>query len=265
MMSESCIYCTVPSTDDVARFLSRYSAWMLGCGATCIRLEKNVSRMAAAYGKSAEITIMPRHVHMTVIDRDDCTRQVTMIASACKTPISFNINTKLSQLSWAIADGRVGFKEAQAHFERIITHDDQSRWLVLLLASVANASFCRLFGGDIWAMVVVFVATMAGYYIKQLLVAQHVDVRIIFFTCAFVSAVLGSTAMLFSLGSTPAIALGTSVLYLIPGIPYLNSFSDMLYGHYICAFSRFMDALVLTGCLSAGLCLAMILMRVGMF
>ena len=71
--------------------------------------------------------------------------------------------------------------------------------------------------------------------------------------------------MLFGLGSTPGIAIGSSVLYLVPGIPFLNSFSDLLNHHYICAFSRFMDAVVLTCCLSLGLCAGMAMMQVGMF
>ena len=37
-----------------------------------------------------------------------------------------------------------------------------------------------------------------------------------------------------SLGSTPDIAIATSILYLVPGIPFLNGFSDMIAGHYTC-------------------------------
>ncbi|MDE6176600.1 MAG: threonine/serine exporter family protein, partial [Paramuribaculum sp.] len=141
----------------------------------------------------------------------------------------------------------------------------QSSLAVLLLVAIANASFCRLFGGDPVAMAVVGVATLAGYWLKLLLLRQNVDLRVTFMICAFVSTVLGATDSLFSLGTTPAIAIGTSILYLVPGIPFLNSFSDMLYRYYICSFSRLMDALVLTGSLSIGLCCGMMAMGVGMF
>ncbi|WP_290451779.1 threonine/serine exporter family protein, partial [uncultured Duncaniella sp.] len=177
----------------------------------------------------------------------------------------FDMNTRLSELSWAIADGRIGFEDAHAEMADIVEGDSQNEWLVLLLASVANASFCRLFGGDAVAMVVVFIATLAGYYLKQILLDKGWDVRAVFMACSFVSSVLGATGILFSLGNTPFIALGTSVLYLVPGIPLLNSFSDMLYRHYVCAFSRFVDAVVLTCCLSIGLCGGMMFMNVGMF
>lgn len=255
-----------PSSAEVAHFLADYCAKLLGSGATYIRLEKNASRIARAYGKTVEITTMPRHINLSVSGGSgDYLDTVTVVASVRQMPISYYVNTRLSELSWMIADGRIGFDAARSAICDIVSSDIQSRWLVLLLVTVANASFCRLFGGDAAAMAIVAAATFAGYCLKIELLRYHVDVRVVFIACSFVSGVLGASGLLFSIGSTPQIALATSVLYLVPGIPFLNSFSDMLYRHYICAFSRFADAVILTCCLSAGLSAAMMLMRVGMF
>lgn len=249
---------------EICLFLSEYAAWLLGSGATSIRLEKNVRRMAQSLGCEAEMTILPRHIHMTVSrpDRSEC---YTYIIATHPMPISFDINTRLSRLSWAMADDKIGYREAKAAFEEIINTPGTDRHLVLFLASCANAAFCRLFTGDWAAVGIVFMSTLAGFYLKQVLAEHKVDARLIFIICAFVSSVLASTATLFSIGHTPDIAVGTSVLYLVPGIPFLNSFSDMLDGHYICAFGRFMNALVLTGCLSLGLCGGMMMMNLSMF
>lgn len=249
---------------EVCLFLTEYAVALLGSGATCLRLEKNVNRIAAVFGKKVELTIMPRHVHMTVWhpDKDDI---FTSISSVKAAPISFSLNTRLSELSWAIADNHVPLKEAKEKFKKIISEDRENPWLTLLLASFANAAFCGIFGGDLTAMTMVFIATALGFNLKQLLLKRHVDSRVVFFLCAFVSSVIGASGYLFNYGNTPAVAVGTSVLYLVPGIPFLNSFNDLLYRHYICAVSRFLDAVVLTGCLSLGLCLGMKLMKVGMF
>ncbi len=245
-------------------FLAEYGVWLLGSGATCIRLEKNMRRIAASTGMEVEITIMPRHLHLTVWCRNH--RSVfTTVATVKNCPISFNVNARLSTLSWEIADGRISIAEAYRRIDRIVKEDRQNPWVLLVLVAIANAAFCRLFGGDFIAMGVVAAATAAGYFMKINLLRRHVDARVMMIICAFVSTVIGATDYLFSLGTTPMIAVGTSVLYLVPGIPFLNSFSDMLYRHYICAFSRFMDAVVLTGCLSIGLCLGMWLMQIGMF
>lgn len=247
---------------EICLFLSEYSAWLLGSGATSIRLERNVRRMAKSLHCEAEMTILPRHIHMTVTHKSE---SYTYIIATHPMPISFDINTKLSRLSWKMADEGWGFDEARAKFKEIIKTPSANKYMVLFLASCANAAFCRLFTGDWAAVGVVFMSTMAGFYLKQVLSEHKVDVRLIFIICAFVSSVLGSTASLFSLGHTPDIAVGTSVLYLVPGIPFLNSFSDMLDGHYICAFGRFMNAVVLTCCLSLGLCGGMMMMNLSMF
>ncbi|MDE6697185.1 MAG: threonine/serine exporter family protein [Muribaculaceae bacterium] len=249
---------------EICLFLSEYSAWLLGSGATSIRLEKNVRRMAESLGCKAEMTILPRHIHMTVFQPDH-SDSYTYIIATHPMPISFDINTQLSRLSWRMADDNLKLKDAQKQFEEIIHTAPSNRYLVLLLASLANAAFCRLFTGDWAAVGVVFISTLVGFYLKQLLTQFRVDVRLVFIICAFVSSVLASSATLFSFGHTPDIAVGTSVLYLVPGIPFLNSFSDLLNGHYICAFGRFVHAVVLTCCLSLGLCGGMLVMNLSMF
>ena len=40
-----------PTCKQICMFLSDYAAWLLGCGATCIRLEKNVNRIAHTFDK----------------------------------------------------------------------------------------------------------------------------------------------------------------------------------------------------------------------
>lgn len=252
------------ATGEICSFLAAYSAMMLGCGATCIRLERNVRRMAKAFGRDVSTTIMPRHVHLSVWT-PGLNDTVTIIASVPPVPISFNLNSRLSQLSWEVADCQLDLEQARDRYDRVIASDHQNKWLLLPLVAVANAAFCRLFNGDFTAMAVVFVATLVGYYFKTVLMGARLDLRVVVLVCAFVSALIACGAVLFNLGSTPMVAIGTSVLYLVPGIPFLNSFSDMLDRHYICAFSRFTDAMVLTGCLSAGLCAALMLMHVGLF
>lgn len=265
-MYKGCVIacCPIPTVEELCVFLSEYAARLLGCGATCMRLERNVKRMASAFGMTAVMTIMPRHIHMTVANNDR-TESFTYISAIPITGISFDINARLSELSWSVADGVTPFAEAREEFKEICTTKPANRWFVLFMASAANAAFCKIFSGDIYAMAIVFIATVVGFYLKQRLSAMKVDVRLVFIISAFVSSMIGALCGILHLGATPGIAVGTSVLYLVPGIPFLNSFSDMLAGHYICAFSRFMHAVILTASLSIGLCAGMAVMHIGMF
>ena len=251
----------MPSPKEACIFLSDYASWLLGCGATCIRIEKNVRRMAGRWNMEPEMTILPSHIHITVWNRDR-SHSYSNNVRLRHTGISFDINTRLSKLSWAVADGKTSFAEARREFEEIVRVRPANPWMVWLLASLANMSFCRLFGGDFAAMLIVLCGTLAGYKLKQVMLEDGRDVRFTFFCCAFFSSVIGAAGYVFHWGDTPEIALATSVLYLIPGIPYINSVSDLLDGHYICSFSRFMNAAVLTACLSAGLCGGLLLMNI---
>lgn len=265
MMKTEIINNDMPSVKEVCKFLSEYAAELLGCGATCIRIEKNVARMADKWQTKVQMTIMPRHVHLTVWNMDG-QHSYSTIECVRHRNISFDVNSRLSRLSWAVADGRTGFTEAVEELKRQTEVKPYNEWLVLLLVSLANASFCRLFGGDITAMLIVFVCTLFGYRLKQVLLAYKTDVRFVFLCAAFFSSVIGTAGYLPGIPThTPSIALGTSVLYLIPGIPYINSVNDLIDGHYIMAFCRLADAAILTGCLSIGFCGGQILMGIEWF
>ena len=223
-----------------AAFLADYAALLSGCGATCIRIERNTRRMAESFGTAFDIVIMPNHVTVTVWnDAPEHACIAVRRTAGCGT--SFSLNARLSRTK--PTSGRE----------------------VLLLTSAANASFCRLFGGDWAAMLIVFLTTLAGYRLKQIMLEDGRDIRLTFFCASLFSAALSAGGQIFGIGATPGIALATSVLYLIPGVPYINSVSDMLYRHYLCGFGRFMDAAVLTVCLSAGLCAGMLIVGLKWF
>lgn len=248
---------------EMGRFITAYADLLFSSGSTCIRLEKNAKRIAAAASMEADVMILPHHIQVRVTDSHGGT--FNSMTDIKERPNSYAINTELSRLSWDIAEGLTTISQATERMGHIARSPRVTNWVELLLVSLANASFCRLFGGDFAAMAIVFLATASGYALKQFMMQRHIDYRVVAMACAFVSAVIASADSMFSLGSTPQVAIGTSVLYLVPGIPFINSFCDMLDRHYICAFGRLMNAVVTTACLSVGLCLAMMLMHIGMF
>lgn len=243
----------------VCTFLSDYAARLLGCGATCIRVDKNVRRMAEAWEVEAELTVLPANVLLTVSDREH-SHSYTCNARVRSAAISFFLNTGLSKLSWNVVEEGIDVATATERMNALGNGHATHPAAMLVLTAAANASFCRLFGGDAPSMLIVFLATLAGFGLKQVMLADKADFRLTTLASAFFSSVIGSAGYVFGIGETPELALGTSVLYLIPGIPYINSVSDLLDGHYLCSFSRFMHAAVLTVCISLGLCGGLLLM-----
>lgn len=255
----------VQGADETAFFLADYASWLSGCGATCIRIEKNTRRIAHAFGVDFDISIMPAHVYVSVWNNDGSGSTGTTVRKTANCGISFNLNARLSRLSWEVADKHLDFATTVKRFDKIRETQPTGKWEVLLLTSLANASFCRLFGGDAIAMLIVFLSTLAGYRLKQVMLEDRRDVRLTFLCASFFSAAISGGGHIFNISATPEIAVGTSVLYLIPGVPYINAVSDIIYRHYLCAFSRFLDATILTACLSAGLCAGMLILGLKWF
>lgn len=235
-----------------SEFFAKYASYMLGCGATCIRITKNLHRMGEAVHVNVDMIILSHHVTVVCTDKQTgiYKQHVKKIAPV---PVSFEINTRLSELSWKLFEGKISIEEAESLFYRIIKHPHTSVWKVMWLVVAANASFCYLFGGDPGAMGIVAVATLAGYALKNIMLIHQWDQKVVWLICSFVSSLVAAGATYLPVTDTPEWAIAASVLYLIPGIPYINSISDCIDGHYLSSIGRCLNAVLLTVCIALGL------------
>ena len=78
-------------------FLADYAANLLACGATSMRTQRNVARMAAKWNVSAQIIILPNTVDMCVWDADG-EHSYKQTVSVPHKPISLQSTPKLEQL-----------------------------------------------------------------------------------------------------------------------------------------------------------------------
>ena len=63
---------------DICLFLSEYVTWLMSSGATCIRIEKNVARIAKAWNVDVRMTIMPSHIMLCVWDEKQTIQLATI-------------------------------------------------------------------------------------------------------------------------------------------------------------------------------------------
>lgn len=247
---------------EALKFLSEYSVLLFGSGSTCMRMDKNVRRIASSMGMGMEYSILPRHIHIT-LEKDG--EQYTSVVAIRELPPSFAIISNLSKLSWQMADHQLSFHGAKRTMDRIARTERVYPWLLMILVALANACFCGLFAGDLMAMTVVFCAALVGFAVKTQLGKWKSDFRINVIVAAFVSTIIAAFGMRFVSSATPDVAISTCILYLVPGIPFINSFCDLIDRHYLCSLGRMLNALVIMGCLSLGLLAGMMAMHVSMF
>lgn len=243
---------------ELSKFLSDYSTSLMAVGVQTSRIVRNTSRIAESYGFYVDMTIFQKTIIMTLRDADN-SHSYSTVNKIKPLGLNFTINSKLSTLSWEAYDEHISLEELKTRYHEIVNKPRESKWLVLFLVACANASFCRLFQGDPTSMSIVFVATLVGFFIRQLLMERHWNHLAIFIISSFIASLIGSTGYLFHWGSTPDMALGTSVLYLIPGVPLINSIMDVIDGHVLAGTSRLINACLLIICIAIGLSITLLI------
>jgi uncharacterized membrane protein YjjP (DUF1212 family) len=241
-------------------FLAEYAATLEAVGVQTSRIQYNTIRIAKSFGYWCNIMMFPRTISVTLHDEE----REHIYTYTKKTPnmsLNFKTNMKLSHLSWETWDKHLCLAEIEQKFHSIISEPMESPWTVLILVSLANACFCRLFDGNFISMAIVCIATFVGFYIKQQLTKIHWSPLAIYIVCAFVSTLIGSSDYLFIHGGTEDLSLGTSMLYLIPGVPLINGVMDVIDHHVLNGIARLVNAGLLVVSIAIGLSFTVIMLK----
>lgn len=235
---------------EVTIFLADYATTLMAVGAQTSRIQINTERIALAFGYRANILIFPKTLSIT-LSYDD--HSYTYVSKTPDLPLNFKTNMKLSQLSWQAHDDNLGLDEMRRRFKDIVSIPRENPWTILILVSFANACFCRLFDGNLTSMIIVWIATFVGFYIRQQLTRRRFNALAVFIICSFISTMIGSSDFFFFHGGTEDMSLGTSMLYLVPGVPLINGVMDIIDHHVLNGIARIANALLLIICIALGL------------
>lgn len=239
-------------------FLSDYASTLMGAGVHTSRVIRNTKRLGMALGVEVKISNMLKSLILSGTDKqtgENCNR----LSEIPHSPISLEVNTNLSRLSWEACDEELSFEEIRKRYSELIALPRLHFFVVLILASFANASFCALFGGDLFSGGIVFSATLIGMFTKQQLLNKGINTFLTFIISAFIASMMATMSLIFE--TTSDIAIATSVLFLIPGVPLINGFMDVMEGHVITGSARLINAFLLILCIAIGLSMTIILIN----
>ena len=236
---------------EILDFIADYATYLLASGVHTSRVIRNSQRIGQSQGVDIQLSSFQKSTILTV--RDDATGEaVTRVVKIPALPISFERNSDLSALSWDALDDRLPLDEIRRRYGELIDKPRIDPIFVLVTVGLANASFCRLFGGDWTAAGIVFAA-------RQRMQAHGVNHFLIFIISAFMASLCASAALRFD--CTAETALATSVLYLVPGVPLINGVIDIVEGHILIGFSRLINALLLIICIAIGLSATLLMVK----
>jgi len=232
-------------------FLADYAARLMAVGCQSTRVLSNAAIIAEAFGLKMNMILFSRSLSLTLHDEE--MQAYTYVKHVPGESVNFRLNSDLCALAWQALDEHLTLEEVRRRYEVVISRPRSSRWTTFLVAALANACLCRIFGGNLCSMLIVLAATFAGVLIRHELLKRHLNPLGVFLICACASSLIASTDFLFIHGGTEDVTLATSILYLMPGIVLINGVMDLIDHHTLNGIARLTHAMILVLSISMGL------------
>ena len=234
---------------------------LMGAGANTGRIRITINRVAHSLGHNVETLITHRALMISVSD-DNGTVYTSKLKRTPPHGVNFKILSGISRMSWRVQDEDWNLAQINTELGRLKVVPYYKRWQVLLLVSLAGSAFCRLFGGAGLEMLVAFVATFAGLFVRQEAVKKNFNPYITILMASAMASLVSGAAVKLQIGAHSDLAFATSVLFLVPGVPLINSFTDLIDGNISIGMVRGMNGFMIAFSIALGLLVAMVIYNI---
>lgn len=238
---------------------------LLASGAHCGRISNNLNRMAKRWHLDVQMQLTFIGVIVTVTSESDQLQPVTRYRSTPLHSVHLRLLTEFSRLTWKAADGDLNFTQVKEETERIKKYKHYSYLSIALAVGLSCACLCLLLGGSILDGVVACVAAFVGSMVRTYISHHKFNPMISFVIASFVTTMISGANMILGWGTAPEMALATAVLYLVPGVPLINSLIDLIEGQLSSAWNRALFGASILLCIAVGMILSISLLGINNF
>jgi uncharacterized membrane protein YjjP (DUF1212 family) len=249
-----------PNKYELGEMLLEIGSLLMVAGANTERVKMTISRIAGAFDCNSDLMIT-NHALMITLTYQNNLKTFTSVKWVPNMHLNFNLISDISTMSWQIVQEKWTVERINQELSLLNRKPLYPRILVLLLVALAGASFCRLFGGGLTEMMICFIGSFFGLFVRQ----ETMKLKFNFYLCIFFAAATSSflvgTYSYFNPSETYIHALSTSVLFLIPGVPMINSFSDLIDGNILNGTIRGINVLVIAFAISLGLMVSLLIFK----
>lgn len=245
----------------ITRVCAEVALELLGNGAESTLVINCCSRLGYALGADkVECLLTANGIVVTTI-KDN--QSMTTMRRCPSQGVNFSVVLQLQRLVINIEEhgGTPAIVQQQLSH---IHHKRYDSLFVAFMVALSCACFSRLSGGDVMVMLVTFVAAFVGIRVRQFMHKLNFNVFAIFIASAFSATLVTTAAFRYNLGNDPHYAVASAVLLLVPGVPLVNAFSDILKGHNNVGFGRWIMATVMALGACIGMALAMSVMNINL-
>lgn len=241
------------------------STLLIESGAHCERINRNIQRIAANTPYKVEMLLSFTAVSISVTDRNNLQNTITTNRKVTHHGAHFGILTNTSLLTWQLFDKEIPFNEFAANINELKNAPKYPIWLVRLFIGIACGCLCIIAGGNWIDSAFAIIASFIGLIVKQEMVKKGFNLMVSITCSSFVTTTVSGMNALFNLGTFPTSSVATAVLFLIPGVPLINSIIDLIEGYIPTGLARGAFGGVILLCIAVGMFLGMALIGINNF
>lgn len=235
----------------VGNVLLDVGAALMSSGASTHRTRLTLERLANGLGFKIELLITQRALMVTVVDKNQ-EHFFSRLKRTSPHGVNFKIVSGISRMSWRVLEENWTVEQIENELRRLKKLPHYPRLVVLSVVGLAGAAFCRIFGGGLLDMLVAFVATFAGLFVRQTAVNYKFNPYVSIYFASLSASLIAGSAEFFSIGPNPEASFATSVLFLVPGVPMINAVTDMMDGNIQNGTTRLFNGLIIAFAIAMG-------------
>lgn len=241
------------------------SSLLLESGAHCERINRNVQRIAQNSNYKVDMLLSFTAISISVTDKNNSEICITKNKNIKHHSAHFGILTNTSLLTWNLVEDDLSINDLENAIKDLKNMPKYSAWLIRLFIGVACGCLCLLAGGDWLDGAFAFIASAIGLTVRQEMIKNGFNLMISIVCSAFITTTLSGLNILYNLGSFPESSVATAVLFLIPGVPLINSIIDLLEGYIPIGIARGAFGGFILLCIAVGMFLSMTLIGINNF
>ncbi len=225
-------------------------------GADTTQIVRDMKRVAAFMGiDEAKVHL---HIMFTTImlNISDEHHSHTSFRKCPKHGVNMKTISAVSRLTWRAMREHYTLDEFKSELEAVAKRPRYPHWLTILAAGTGCGSFCTLLGCDFPAAIYTAISAMVGKFV-QMQCAERFGINpYVSMMIAAFSALTVADLMHLLPTATPWHPMIAASLFLVPGVPIINAFSDMLNTYLISGTARILHTLIIIGASAFGIVFA---------
>lgn len=237
--------------EELGHILLQTGILLMSSGANTQRVRNTLKRMSEAYSVEAEVLITHKALHLYLRHRENG-QTFQKLQKSFVYNNNLSLISGISELSWKIAEGGWSLAAVQKELDGLREQPRYPLVYILLTVSLAGAAFGRLFGGNLADMNTVFGSTLCGLLMRNFAIGKQFNTYLSIFLASFTAALVAHLSGALFSSVELSHALPAALLFLVPGIPLINSFSDFVDGHLLNGLLHSLNSLLITFAITLG-------------